>query len=59
MAQSESGLAYGMGFLAAFLSGLLAVYLVLSAIKKGKFEFFAYYCFVVGVAAIVFFLFYS
>lgn len=55
VAQSEGGLAYGMGFLAAFLSGLVAVYLVLNAIKRGKFEYFAYYCFLVGVAAIVYF----
>jgi undecaprenyl-diphosphatase len=55
MAQGESGLAYGMGFLAAFISGLIAVYLVLSAIKRGKFEYFAYYCFVVGVSAIIYF----
>ena len=40
---------------AAFLSGLLAVYLVLSAIKRGKLEYFAYYCFVAGVAAMVYF----
>ncbi len=55
VAQGESAVAYGCGFLAAFLSGLFAVYLVLNAIKKGKFEYFAYYCFVVGIAAIIFF----
>lgn len=55
VAQGESGVAYGAGFVAAFLSGLLAVYLVLSAIKRGRLEYFAYYCFVAGVAAIVYF----
>lgn len=55
IAQGESGIAYGAGFLAAFLSGLAAVYLVLSAIKRGKLEYFAYYCFAAGLAAIVYF----
>ena len=34
---------------------LLAVYLVLQLIKRGKFEYFAYYCFVAGTAAMVYF----
>lgn len=55
VAQGDNAVAYLSGFLAAFLSGLFAVYLVLSAIKKGKFEYFAYYCFVVGVSAIIYF----
>ena len=55
IAKSDAGMAYGAGFLAAFLSGLLAVYLVLSAIKRGKLEYFAYYCFVAGLAAIIYF----
>jgi len=53
--RSESGLAYGVGFLAAFFSGLAAVYLVLSAIRRGKLQYFAYYCFAAGAAAIVWF----
>jgi undecaprenyl-diphosphatase len=55
VAQSSSGIAYGCGFMAAFLSGLLAVYLVLSAIKRGKLQIFAYYCFVVGIAGLIYF----
>lgn len=55
VAQGESAMAYGAGFLAAFLSGLAAVYLVLSAIRKGKFQYFAYYCFVVGVLGMIYF----
>ena len=38
VAQSSSGIAYGCGFMAAFLSGLLAVSLVLSAIKRGNLQ---------------------
>lgn len=55
VAQGESGMAYGAGFLAAFLSGLVAVYLVLSMIRKGKLQYFAYYCFAVGIAGIAYF----
>jgi undecaprenyl-diphosphatase len=55
VAQGDHKMAYAAGFVAAFVSGLFAVYLVLSLIKRGKFEYFAYYCFVVGLAAIVYF----
>ena len=55
VAQSDSAIPYVCGFLAAFLSGLFAVYLVLKTIKKGKFEYFAYYCFVAGIAAMLYF----
>ena len=55
VAQSDAAAAYVCGFVAAFLSGLLAVYLVLKTIRKGKFEYFAYYCFVVGITAMVYF----
>jgi undecaprenyl-diphosphatase len=33
----------------SFLFGLVAVYWVLNAVKKGKFEYFAYYCFAIGL----------
>ena len=46
---------YFLGFVAAFLSGLFAVYLVLKTIQRGKFEYFGYYCLVVGVVAIIYF----
>ena len=55
VAQGASSMAYGCGFVASFVSGLLAVYLVLSAIKRGKLQLFAYYCFVVGIAGLVYF----
>ena len=55
VAQGENAMAYGAGFFAAFLSGLAAVYLVLAMIKKGRFQSFAYYCFVVGVAGMIYF----
>lgn len=48
-------LPYVLGAAAAFLSGLFAVYLVLAAIRKGKFEYFAYYCFAAGVLGMIWF----
>ena len=53
--QGEAAMAYFLGFVAAFVSGLFAVYLVLKTIQRGKFEYFGYYCFVVGVVAIIYF----
>ena len=55
VAGGESAAAYGAGFLASFLSGLAAVYLVMSAIRKGKLQLFAYYCFAVGIAGLIYF----
>ena len=42
------------GFLAAFISGLLACKLMLKIVKNGKLSWFAVYCFVVGVAIMIF-----
>jgi len=53
-ANGASAGAYGAGFVAAFLSGLAAVYLVLRVIKRGKFQYFAYYCFVIGVVGMLY-----
>lgn len=40
-------------FAAAFISGLIAIKIFLSLLSKGNLKVFAYYCFVVGVAAVV------
>ena len=40
---------YLLGALFAFIFGIAAVYLVLSAVRKGKFEYFAFYCFAAGL----------
>ena len=47
---------YALGTLLAFVSGLVAVYAVLATIKRGKFDYFAYYCFVAGGVALYLFL---
>lgn len=48
-------LPYSMGALAAFCSGLFAVAVVLKAIRRGKFQYFAYYCFAVGIVGMIYF----
>jgi undecaprenyl-diphosphatase len=42
----------GIGFVAAFISGLFACSWMLKIVKKGKLIYFAIYCFVVGILAI-------
>lgn len=41
------------GFIAAFLSGLMACNWMISLVKKGKLIYFAYYCFAAGALAIL------
>lgn len=48
-----SPLALAIGFVAAFVSGCLACKWMINIVKKGKLVWFAVYCAVVGVAAIV------
>lgn len=45
---------YGVGFIAAFVTGILACTWMIKLVKKSKLRYFAYYCLVVGVAAIVY-----
>ncbi|MCU0390529.1 MAG: undecaprenyl-diphosphate phosphatase [Thermoflexibacter sp.] len=42
-----------IGFLASFLSGLVACRLMIELVKKGKLIYFAIYCFIVGLIAIL------
>ena len=44
------------GTAAAFVFGLIAVYAVLSVIRRGKFEYFAYYCFAAGALGLYLFI---
>lgn len=43
-----------IGFTAAFIAGLAACTWMIALVKKSKLSYFAIYCFVVGVAAIIF-----
>ncbi len=45
---------YFVGMVVSFVSGLIAVYVVLSSIRKGKFEYFAYYCIAIGLIASIY-----
>lgn len=43
-----------VGFLAAFISGLLACKWMIGIVKKGKLIFFSVYCYIIGLTAILF-----
>ncbi|MFQ5453144.1 MAG: undecaprenyl-diphosphate phosphatase [Candidatus Zixiibacteriota bacterium] len=47
---------YLLGVIITFITSLLAIYAVLTLIKKGKFVYFAYYCFAVGIVGLYLFL---
>jgi len=46
---------YAVGFVTTFLFSLLAVYAVLSVIRRGRFAYFAYYCFAAGALGLYLF----
>ncbi|MFT6179547.1 MAG: undecaprenyl-diphosphatase [Paracoccaceae bacterium] len=46
---------YVVGAVAAGIVGFLAIYLVMGAVKRGKLEYFSYYCFAAGIAGIIYF----
>jgi undecaprenyl-diphosphatase len=45
---------YTAGCVTAFFSGYLAIYFLLRVLQKGRLDRFAYYCFAVGLTALVF-----
>jgi len=48
-----SAAALVIGFLAAFISGLLACTWMIKIVKHGKLIYFAYYCFAIGLISII------
>jgi len=52
--QGENIGSMGVGFLAAFFSGLIACNWMISLVKKSKLHYFAIYCFIIGVIAITY-----
>jgi undecaprenyl-diphosphatase len=44
---------YIVGTLVAFISGYLAIIWLLDIVKKGKLQWFGYYCFVVSATGII------
>ncbi|WP_378179348.1 undecaprenyl-diphosphate phosphatase [Aquimarina sp. SS2-1] len=51
---TESSTPLLLGFIAAFISGLFACTWMISLVKKSKLSYFALYCIIVGVTAIIF-----
>lgn len=47
--------AYLAGASAAAVVGILAIYLVMGAVKKGKLSYFSYYCFSAGIGGMIYF----
>ncbi len=47
---------YLVGTVVAFLTGLLAVYILLDLIRKGKFIYFGIYCLVAGAVGLYYFI---
>ena len=43
-----------IGFIAAFISGLFACRWMITLVKRAKLKYFAYYCFAVGTAVIIY-----
>ena len=51
---SGAALPLAVGFIAAFITGLFACTWMIALVKKSKLSWFAIYCFVVGIAALVY-----
>lgn len=43
-----------IGFIAAFISGLFACQWMITLVKRAKLKYFAYYCFTVGAAVVIY-----
>ncbi len=56
--QSSDIMPLSVGFIAAFLSGLLACNWMIALVKKSKLSYFSLYCAIVGIIAIVYSLFF-
>ena len=49
---SSDAIALSAGFVAAFLTGLVACTWMINLVKKAQLKFFSYYCFAIGLVAI-------
>jgi undecaprenyl-diphosphatase len=52
--ESASFIPLIVGFIAAFLTGLIACKWMISLVKKSQLKYFSYYCFSIGLIAILF-----
>jgi undecaprenyl-diphosphatase len=55
-ANAVSASALSAGFIAAFITGIVACTWMISLVKKSKLSYFSIYCFVVGIGALVWFV---
>jgi undecaprenyl-diphosphatase len=55
--ESNNIMSLSAGFIAAFIAGLFACTWMITIVKKSKLQYFAIYCFIVGLIAIGFSLF--
>ncbi len=46
----------GVGFLAAFITGLLACSWMIKIVKNSQLKYFSYYCFLIGAGGVLYFL---
>jgi len=44
--------AISVGFVAAFITGMIACTWMIAIVKRSKLSYFSYYCFIVGAVAI-------
>lgn len=51
--EATSPMVLGAGFLAAFITGLFACTWMIALVKRSKLKYFSYYCFAVGIVAII------
>jgi len=49
---------YGIGFLSAFIAGLIACTWMIAIVKRSKLSYFAIYCIIIGIAAISYSMFF-
>ncbi|MBK1789900.1 undecaprenyl-diphosphate phosphatase [Persicirhabdus sediminis] len=47
--------AYMAGAVTSAVVGLFAIYVVLQAVKRGRLEYFSYYCYAAGISGIIYF----
>jgi len=45
---------YAVGFIAAFITGIFACNWMIKLVKKSQLKYFAFYCFIVGIIAIIY-----
>jgi undecaprenyl-diphosphatase len=51
---SGSMMTYVVGFIAAFITGILACTWMIKLVKKSKLKYFAFYCAIIGITALIY-----